>query len=55
MKPFIIIICKIAGFILKVFGRGSVLPGSLALKMNKKIMSYFKMPKLTIAVTGNNW
>lgn len=52
MKPFIIIICKIAGFILKVFGRGSVLPGSLALKMNKKIMSYFKMPKLTVAVTG---
>lgn len=48
-----LIICKIAGFILKIFGRGSNYPGVLALKLNKKIVNYFKMPKIVIAVTGS--
>lgn len=52
MKSMIMIICKIVGFILKKRGRGSVYPGNLALKMDKKILNYFKMPKTTICVTG---
>lgn len=48
-----LIICKIAGFILKLLGRGSNFPGALALKLNKDIIKYFKMPKIVIAVTGS--
>ncbi len=52
MKPLIIFITKISGAILNKLGRGSVLPGQIALKMNKNIMSYFKLPKTTIFITG---
>ncbi len=48
-----LIICKIAGFILKLLGRGSNYPGVLALKLNKNIGNYFKMPKIVVAVTGS--
>ena len=52
MKPFIVLICKIIGFILNKFNKGSAYPGSLALKIDENIFNYFKMPKITIAVTG---
>ena len=48
-----LLICKFAGFILKLLGRGSNYPGELALKLNKNIGSYFKMPKVVVAVTGS--
>ena len=41
----------IAGNILK---RGSVLPGYIALKLNKNLLSQFELPKKIIAVTGSN-
>lgn len=48
-----LLICKLASFILKLLGRGSNYPGVLALKLNKNIGSYFKMPKIVVAVTGS--
>lgn len=54
-KTFSIIIGKI--FVLvagKIFKRGSSLPGVIALKLNKNILSDFKLPKTVIAVTGSS-
>lgn len=48
-----LLICKFAGLILKILGRGSNYPGVLALKLNKNITKYFKMPKIVVAVTGS--
>ena len=48
-----LIMCKFAGFILKILGRGSNYPGVLALKLNKNITKHFKMPKIVVAVTGS--
>lgn len=48
-----LMICKLAGKILKLLGRGSNFPGVLALKINKDIINYFKMPKIVVAVTGS--
>ena len=49
----VLVICKLANFILKKMGKGSTFPGSLAYKLNKKILNYFKIPELVIAVTGS--
>ena len=49
----VLVICKLANFILKKIGKGSTFPGSLAYKLNKKILNYFKIPELVIAVTGS--
>ena len=48
-----LMICKLAGIILKMLGRGSNFPGVLALKLNKNIINYFKMPEIVVAVTGS--
>lgn len=48
----IVMLSKMAAFILKKFGRGTAFPGDLALKFNKNILNYFEMPKITIFVTG---
>lgn len=48
-----LLICKISSKILKLLGRGSNFPGVLALKLNKNIGKYFKMPEVVIAVTGS--
>jgi len=53
MIKFKILICKIAGILLKLMGRGSNFPGVLALKLDKNILNYFKLPELVIAVTGS--
>lgn len=52
MNMIIVMLSKIAAFILKKFGRGTAFPGDLALKLNKDILNYFEMPKTTIFVTG---
>ena len=53
MNKLKLLICKLSGKILNLMGRGSNFPGVLALKLNKNIGSYFKMPKTVIAVTGS--
>jgi len=52
MNYLIVMISKIAKFILTKLGRGTAFPGDLALKLNKNILSYFELPKITIFVTG---
>lgn len=52
MNYFIVMIAKLAKLILTKLGRGTAFPGDLALKLNKNILSYFELPKITIFVTG---
>lgn len=54
MKVLTITICKCIQFILKKMGRGSSLPGQIALKLCPNILSQFKMPEKVIAVTGSS-
>lgn len=51
---FTILICKILRFIGKLIGRGSSMPGGIALKLSPKILSRVKLPDKVIAVTGSN-
>ena len=53
MNKLKLLICKLSGKILNLMGRGSNFPGVLALKLNKNMGVYFKMPKTVIAVTGS--
>ena len=50
---FSILIAKMALFVGNLLHRGSALPGSIALKLNKNILEKFKLPKNIIAVTGS--
>ncbi len=52
MNRLIIIISKLAYFVLHKLGRGTSFPGKIALKLNKNILNYFEMPRTTIFVTG---
>lgn len=54
MKILSILTAKLLIFIGKILGRGSVLPGSVALKIDKNILSKIKMPKTVISVTGSS-
>lgn len=54
MKFFVILICKIVAFLGKLIKRGSSLPGQLALKLDKNIISKMDLPKDIIIVTGSN-
>lgn len=45
-------ICKLIQAMLKKSGRGTSFPGELALKLDKKIIGKFQMPKITVFVTG---
>ncbi len=49
-----IFIGKLLIFIGKICRRGSSLPGGIILKINHKILSYFRLPKTVIAVTGSS-
>lgn len=49
----VLIISKLAGFFLRLLGRGSTMPGAIAYKLNKNITKSFKLPKTVIAVTGS--
>ena len=54
MKILSILTAKILIFIGKLLNRGSVLPGSVALKIDKNILGKLKMPKTVISVTGSS-
>lgn len=51
---FTIFICKILKFAGKLLGRGSSLPGQIALKLYPNILKNIKFPQFIIAVTGSN-
>ena len=53
-KFLVIIICKILRFIGKKIGKGSSLPGQVALKLYPNVLSKIKLPEKIIAVTGSN-
>lgn len=54
MKTLTIIICKLARKVGKLLGRGSSMPGSIALKLDPNILKKLELPKYVIAVTGSN-
>ncbi len=51
---FTIIVCKLLRFAGKLIGKGSSLPGQIALKICPDILKRVKLPKYIIAVTGSN-
>lgn len=54
MKIIIILINKFIYFIGKLLKKGSSLPGKIALKLDKNILSKIKLPETIIMVTGSN-
>ena len=51
---FVILICKLLKFVGGIIGKGSSLPGQIALKLYPNILSKIELPKFIIAVTGSN-
>ncbi len=51
---FTILVCKILHFIGHLIGRGSSIPGEIALKLCPNILGRVKLPEKIIAVTGSN-
>ncbi|MEG2083081.1 MAG: MurT ligase domain-containing protein, partial [Oscillospiraceae bacterium] len=49
-----ILVCKILRFLGSLLGRGSSLPGTIALKLDKNILSKLTLPEKTLAITGSN-
>lgn len=47
-----LIIVKFIQFVLKKMGRGTSLPGDIALRLDKDILKKIELPKTTICVTG---
>lgn len=54
MKLFIILLSKFIYWFGKLFGKGSSLPGKIALKLDRDILKKIKLPDNIIAVTGSN-
>ena len=55
MRKFLaIVLCKLGRFAGKLVGKGSSLPGKLALKVCPDILSRVRLPGRIIAVTGSN-
>lgn len=54
MKILAILLGKLAIKLGKLLHRGSSMPGSIALKIDKHLLSKFKLPKTIIAVTGSS-
>ena len=55
MRKFLAIaLCKLGRFVGKLVGKGSSLPGKLALKVCPDILSRVQLPAHIIAVTGSN-
>ena len=54
MKMITILLCKLLAFVGGLVGKGSSLPGSVALKLCPDILSRLTLPKHVIAVTGSN-
>ena len=53
-KMFTILVCKAVRFVGKLLGKGSSLPGKIALKLNPQILRQIEMPPHIVAVTGSN-
>ena len=53
-KVLAIIICKLVRIVGRLIGRGSSLPGQVALKIDPKILGKLSLPEYVIAVTGSN-
>ena len=53
-KGFTILVAKIAIYILQKLGRGTVIPGKIALTLDKHIAKKFKIPEKVIVVTGSS-
>lgn len=51
---FTILVCKILHFVGHMIGRGSSIPGEIALKLCPDILGRVKLPEKIIAVTGSN-
>lgn len=54
MKLIAIIVCKLLCAVGKLIGKGSSLPGKVALKLCPKILTQLQLPKNIIAITGSN-
>lgn len=54
MKILTILVCKMLAFAGKLLGKGSSLPGKIALKLCPNILSRLTLPKNIIAITGSN-
>lgn len=54
MKFLTILLCKLLAFIGKLMGKGSSLPGKIALKLCPNILTKLQLPKDIIAITGSN-
>ncbi len=54
MKSLAIILGKAAIFAGKILKRGSSLPGDVALKIDKKLLTKLQIPEIRIAVTGSS-
>ena len=54
MKSITILICKLLSFVGKLIGKGSSLPGKVALKLCPSILTKLTLPKDIIAITGSN-
>ena len=54
MKILTILVCKMLAVAGKLVGKGSSLPGKIALKLCPNILSRLTLPKNIIAVTGSN-
>ncbi len=55
MRKFLaIVVCKLGRFVGKLVGKGSSMPGKLALKICPDILSRVQLPPHIIAVTGSN-
>ena len=53
-KLLTIIICKLLRFVGRLIGKGSSMPGQIALKICPDILKRIKLPSYVIAVTGSN-
>ena len=55
MKKFVtILICKLLRFVGKLIGKGSSMPGQVALKLCPDILKRVELPQYIIAITGSN-
>lgn len=53
-KRLAILLCKLGSFVGGAIGKGSALPGKLALKLCPDILDWVEVPDQVIAVTGSN-
>ena len=54
MKIIVILITKIIAFLGSILKKGTTLPGKIALKLDKNILSKLKLPEDIIVVTGSS-